>query len=97
MVARFAGRVMCNGKLEFIPDFENVRQVVRILRNRNCVHGLAGRYIIHHDPPPPTDDDPMAALADEIPEPGENGDTGAEEVDLGEVIRTAGVVIGYRR
>jgi hypothetical protein len=96
-VARFAGRVMRNGKLEFIPDFENVRQLVRILRRRNCVHGLAGRYIIHHDPPLPTDDDPMAALADDIPEPGENGDAGADEVDLSEVIRTAGVVIGYRR
>jgi hypothetical protein len=96
-VARLAGKVLRNGKLEFIPNFENVRHDIRILRRRCCVHGLAGRYIIHRVPPPDGDPGEPEPLADVVPDPGEFGDAGAEETDVSHVIRHAGVVIGYRR
>jgi hypothetical protein len=96
-VARLAGKVMRNGRLEFIPDFGNVRHDIRILRRAACVHGLAGRYIIHRIVPPDGEPGDPEPLADVVPDPGENGDMGAVVTDVTKVIRHAGVVIGYRR
>ena len=100
--ARFAGKVLRNGKLEFIPGFENVHHNIRILRRRDCVHGLAGRYLVRHHTEGGDDDndgenevrpadDSLVDLPLVVDEPGDEPD------DMSTVIRSAGVVIGFRR
>lgn len=99
-VARFSGKVVRGGKLEFIPGFENVRHNIRILRRRECIHGLGGRYLIRNhtadgdasDPGPSRPEgDSLVDRPAITDEPGDGLD------DLSTVIRSAGVVIGFRR
>lgn len=97
-VARFAGKVLRNGKLEFIPGFDNVRHNIRVLRRRDCVHGLAGRYLIRNRIDGDGDDGGERPAADALTDrPIIADDPGDETDDMSTVIRTAGVVIGFRR
>jgi hypothetical protein len=100
-VRRLAGKVMRNGRLEFVPGFDNVRHDIRVLLHDGCVHGLSGRYLVYRPAP---DQDP-----DQNPDQDPNGVTPAAaperrfslagDTPPGDALVPArgGVVIGFHR